>query len=83
MPHKRTPKGKKKRELREDLYTQQRASRKYISDNEFKDRVNGETVNQVTSNGVSESLRLQFGGVIQAAVPADLAPWGLSFGATP
>lgn len=53
---KRSYNGNKKREARNAQYQQQETSRNYITDNQYKDQVIGETVNLVTTSAILGEL---------------------------
>ena len=65
--HKRSPEAIKRRN---DLREQKKASRKYIYDNEFTDRINQEKVNLVEKKDIEKNLNTLFeGGHLLAAIP--------------
>ena len=64
--HKRSKQAEKRRA---ELKEQKQASRKFIQDYQYTDRVNKEQVNLVTSEEIHDNLKANFQGVVMAAVP--------------
>lgn len=64
--HKRSLEAIKRRK---DLQLQKQAARKYVYDNEFKDKIRKEQVNLVTKTAIEKKLEKDFCGYLLAAVP--------------
>ena len=66
MVHRRSSEKLKQRKT---LYEQQAASKKFMTDNAYNDRLIHETVNRATSEALTDHLSRLFDGVLVGAVP--------------